>query len=91
MSEQEEQHNPSEELVNVFSSSSFDAESEADVVHALLQSAGFDSMIVRQNAPELPTGVVEVRVFASQAQDALAFIESSTVDTTDDEEADEDE
>ena len=80
MPEQEDQQNPTEELVNIFASSSFDAESEADVIHSLLQSAGFESIIVRQNVQELPTGVVEVRVFASKAQEARQFIEASRTD-----------
>ena len=75
-----EQEHPTDEFVNVFTSSNLGAETEAELVHGLLESAGLDSVIVRQNVPELPTGVVEVRVLASQAADARALIESSTSD-----------
>ncbi|MCB1018928.1 MAG: DUF2007 domain-containing protein [Acidobacteria bacterium] len=66
-----------EELVNVFASSNFDAESEAEVVHGLLTSSGIDAMIVRQNVTELPAGLVEVRVLESKAEEAKLLIESS--------------
>lgn len=66
-----------EEFVNVFASSNFDAESEAEVVHGLLTSSGIDAMIVRQNVQELPAGVVEVRVLESKAEEARSLIESS--------------
>jgi hypothetical protein len=67
-----------EELVTVFASSNFDAESEADIVYGLLTSSGIEAIIMRQNVPELPTGVVEVRVLESQAQEARELIASST-------------
>jgi hypothetical protein len=73
----EEEKIPNEEFVNVFESSNFDAESEADVIHGLLEANDIDSMIVRQNVPELPTGVVEVRVLESRADEARELIESS--------------
>lgn len=66
-----------EELVTVFASSNFDAESEADIVYGLLQSSDIEAVIVRQNVPELPTGQVEVRVLESQAEEARMLIESS--------------
>ena len=69
-----------EELVNVFASSNFDAESEADVIRGLLQSCGIDALIVRQNVQELPAGVVEVRVLESKAAEAKALIDSSRTD-----------
>ena len=72
-----------EELVNVFQSSNFDAESEAEIIHGLLQSCGIDAMIVRQNVQELPTGVVEVRVLESKAAEAKALIDSSRSDAED--------
>jgi hypothetical protein len=75
-----EKHIDDEELVNVFASSNFDAESEAEIVHGLLQSSGIDSMIVRQNVPELPTGVVEVRVLESRVEDARTLIANSIRD-----------
>ena len=67
-------------FVNVFASSNFDAESEAEVILGLLQSYGIDAMIVRQNVQELPTGVVEVRVLESKAAEAKALIDSSRTD-----------
>jgi hypothetical protein len=66
-----------EQFVSIFASSNFDAESEADVVHGLLQSSGIESMIVRQNVQELPAGVVEVRVLSSRVDDARRVIEAS--------------
>lgn len=69
-----------EELVTVFASSNFDAESEADIVYGLLQSSGIEAVIVRQNVPELPTGQVEVRVLESQAEEARMLIESSAAE-----------
>jgi uncharacterized membrane protein len=66
-----------EDFVNIFASSNFDAESEAEVIHGLLESSGIDSMIVRQNVQELPAGVVEVRVLASKEQEARDIIEAS--------------
>lgn len=65
------------ELVNVFASSNFDAESEADVVLALLESAGITANIVRQNVQELPAGLVEVKVPAEQEAEARAVIEAA--------------
>lgn len=76
----EEKKIPNQKFVNVFESSSFDAESEADVIHGLLQANEIDSMIVRQNVQELPAGVVEVRVLESRADEARELIESSRTD-----------
>ena len=75
-----ENHIRDEEFVTVFASSNFDAESEADIVYGLLTSSGIEAVIVRQNVPELPTGVVEVRVLESRAADAQALIATSTSD-----------
>lgn len=69
-----------EEFVNVFESSNFDAESEADVVYGLLTSSGIDAVIVRQNVPELPTGVVEIRVLESKADEARMLIDASNIE-----------
>ena len=77
-----EQKIPDEELVNVFASSNFDAESEADVIHGLLTSSGIDAVIVRQNVQELPAGLVEVRVLESKAADARALIDASVTGPT---------
>lgn len=68
---------PQDEFITVFSSAAFAAESEADTVHALLESADLNSMIVRENVPELPTGGIEVRVLASDADAARKLIEAA--------------
>ncbi len=68
-----------EKFVTIFQSSNFDAESEAEVIHGLLESSGIDSMIVRQNVQELPAGVVEVRVLSSKEQEARDIIEASRI------------
>ncbi len=63
------------ELVNVFDTQQ---ESEALVVHALLTSAGIESMVASIDATQsiLPgVGGVAVRVNAAQEQEALAIIE----------------
>lgn len=65
------------EMVNVFSSSNFDAESEADVVFALLESAGIQAQIVRQNVQELPAGLVEVKVPSDLEADARRVINAA--------------
>jgi hypothetical protein len=75
----DQQKIPNEEFVTIFASSNFDAESEADVIHGLLESSGIDSMIVRQNVQELPAGVVEVRVLSSKEQDARDIIAASRI------------
>ena len=69
-----------EEFVNVFASSNFDAESEADVIYGLLTSSGIDAVIVRQNVQELPAGLVEVRVLESKASEARMLIDASIAD-----------
>ena len=50
------------------------AETEAQSIHALLEANGIESLVVRQNVPELPVGKVEVRVVASDAQRATEVI-----------------
>lgn len=57
-------------LVTVFSSRRHDAETEAEVIHGLLESAGIDAIIVRENVQELPTGKIWVKVVASAKDDA---------------------
>ena len=81
MSEVSEEKIRDEEFVNVFASSNFDAESEADVIYGLLTSSGIDAVIVRQNVQEVPTGLVEVRVLESKAAEARMLIDSSTADS----------
>ena len=64
-------------FVTVFSSRRHNAEVEAGTVHALLESAGLQSLIVRENVPELPIGTVWVRVLASDAEEAKELIRSA--------------
>ena len=63
-----------DEFVTVFTSRKHDAEQEAESVHALLESAGLNSLIVRENVPELPIGRVSVKVLASDTEDAKNLI-----------------
>lgn len=63
-----------ETLMNVFVSAGITAEVEAQSIHALLESNGIESFIVRENVPELPVGRVEIRVAASQADRARRAI-----------------
>ena len=78
---------PTGEFVTVFSSNAHDAESEADTIHSLLESAGLQSVIVRENVQELPTGGVEVRVLPDEAEEARELIEEA-LDTGWDEDED---
>ncbi len=64
----------SDRLVTVFSSCEVHAEIESETIHGLLQSAGLQSMIVRENVQELPIGKVSVRVMASDEQEARNLI-----------------
>jgi hypothetical protein len=83
---------PKGEFVTVFSSSAHDAESEADTIHSLLESAGLQSVIVRENVQELPTGGVEVRVLPDEADEARELIaEALETGWDEDEDGDEDE
>ncbi len=66
-----------DEFVTVFVSRSHSAEIEAEAIHGLLESAGMQSLIVRENVTELPTGQVAVRVLASHADDARKLIEDA--------------
>lgn len=61
-------------LVTVFSSRRHDAETEAEVIHGLLESAGIDAIIVRENVQELPAGKIWVKVVASAKDDAESVI-----------------
>ena len=63
-----------ETLMNVFEAAGISAEMEAQSVRALLESSGIDSVVVRENVPELPVGRVEVRVTASDADKAKEVI-----------------
>jgi hypothetical protein len=64
-----------ETLMNVFAAAGISAEMEAQSIHALLEASGIESMVVRENVPELPVGKVEVRVVASDAERARQVIE----------------
>lgn len=66
-----------DELVTIFRSRSRSAEVEAESIHGLLQSANLKSLIVRENVPELPTGWVEIKVLASEAEEAEQLIRSA--------------
>ncbi len=61
-------------LVTVFAGNGFTAEMEAQSVHGLLQANGIESVVVRENVPEIPVGRVEVRVVASEAARAEELI-----------------
>ncbi|MDA0206746.1 MAG: hypothetical protein O3A53_04250 [Acidobacteria bacterium] len=74
--EMSEEH-PTGKFVTVFSSNAHDAESEADTIHSLLGSAGLQSVIVRENVQELPTGGVEVRVLPQEADEARELIKQA--------------
>lgn len=78
-----------DEFVTVFRSRNRTAAIEAESIHGLLESAGLKSLIVRENVPELPTGWVEVKVLASDAEEARELIEEAQQpeDTPEDEDA----
>ena len=59
-----------EPLVTVFEGNGYSAEMEAQSVRALLEADGIDSVVVRENVPEIPLGRVTVRVLASEAAQA---------------------
>lgn len=61
-------------LVTVFSSRRHDAETEAEVIHGLLESAGIDAIIVRENVQELPAGKIWVKVVESAKEEAEQVI-----------------
>ncbi len=64
------------QFVTVFASSNHDAEAEAEIVLALLQSAEIGARMVRQNVVEIPAGKVSVKVPAEQAESARRVIEA---------------
>ncbi len=61
-------------LVKVFEGNGISAEMEAQAIQALLESSGIDSLVVRDNVPEIPVGRVEVRVLAGAAERARDVI-----------------
>jgi len=73
----DDSYHPQDKFVTVFRSDYHNAESEAEMVHGVLESAGLESVIVRENVTELPTGHVEVRVLASEAESARELIDEA--------------
>ena len=63
-----------ETLMNIFEAVGISAEMEAQSIHALLESSGIESVVVRENVPAIPVGRVEVRVVASDAERAREII-----------------
>ena len=64
-----------EAMITVFEGNGISAEAEAQSIRALLESSGIESLLVRENVPELPVGNVEVRVMASDAERAQEIIQ----------------
>ena len=69
-----------EEFVTVFTSRQHNAETEAESIRGLLESAGLESLIVRENVQELPIGKVSVKVLASNVEDAKQLIREAQQD-----------
>jgi hypothetical protein len=65
-----------EPFVTVFEGNGITAEMEAQSIHALLESSGIESLLVRENVTELPVGNVDVRVVGSQAERAFEIIKA---------------
>jgi hypothetical protein len=63
-----------EEFVTIFTSRQHNAETEAESIRGLLESAGLESLIVRENVQELPVGKISVKVLASNVEDAKQLI-----------------
>ena len=70
-------HYTEDEFVTVFESRGHSAEVEAETVHGLLESAGLEALIVRENVPTIPVGKVSVKVLASDKDDAEKLIEGA--------------
>lgn len=66
-----------DEFVTVFTSRKHDAEQEAESIRGLLESAGLESLIVRENVKELPVGKVSIKVLSCNADDAKSLIEEA--------------
>ncbi len=60
----------------MFEGDGISAESEAQAIHALLESSGIESLLVRENVPEIPVGLVEIKVVESLAARAREVIEA---------------
>ena len=70
-------HYKEDEFVTVFASRRHDAEIEAETIHGLLESAGLQALIVRENVPAVPVGKVSVKVLISDKDDAEKLIEGA--------------
>ncbi len=64
-----------DELVTVFASRSHLATVEAQVIYALLDSAGIPAWLVRENVVQQPVGKVSIKVTSACETDALQLIE----------------
>jgi len=64
-----------EPLETVFAAAGLSAEVEAQSIHALLDSNGIESLLVRDNVTVIPAGRVEVRVLRSELERARQIIE----------------
>lgn len=73
-------------LVTVFSSRSHLANVEAEVIQSLLESAGIDCWLARENVIQQPVGNVLVKVLESNAEDARALLRDAVAAAEDDEE-----
>lgn len=72
-------------LVTVFSSRSHLANVEAEVIQSLLESAGIDCWVARENVIQQPVGNVLVKVLESNAEDARALLRDAVAAAEDDE------
>ena len=66
-------------LVTVFSSRSHLAKVEAEVIQSLLESAGIDCWLARENVIQQPVGNVLVKVLESNAEDAMALLRDAVI------------
>jgi hypothetical protein len=66
-------------LVTVFSSRSHLANVEAEVIQSLLESAGIDCWLARENVIQQPVGNVLVKVLESNAEDAMALLRDAVI------------
>ena len=66
-------------LVTVFSSRSHLANVEAEVIQSLLESAGIDCWLARENVIQQPVGNVLVKMLASNAEAAKALLRDAVI------------
>ena len=64
-------------LVTVFSSRTHLANVEAEVIQSLLESAGIDCWLARENVIQQPVGNVLVKVLESDLEDAKAVLQDA--------------